>query len=751
VISISKSSFDMNLAFHICLQALLLVLVSAFGRAAESPVGDQHAERMKKGLTLFSDTIRPALVEHCLDCHGGEKTRGGLNLASRDNLLAGGDSGAAIDLAHPAESFLLVLMRHEEEPFMPAKKPQLDPALQAEFEQWIELGAPYDSPLVESGGGSQEMKVTDRDREFWSFPPLAVSPPPGIDDPWIRSDIDRFVLARLQQEGLAPNPSAEKRQLARRAFLDLTGLPPTPEQMEVFLSDKSSQAWPKLIDRLLASEDYGPRAARFWMDVARFAESSGFEHDSDRKTAYHYRDFLIRAFNDDLGWDEMVSWQLAGDELAPENPLAIMATGFLSAGVFPTQLTEAEFESARYDEIDDMVGTTGMAFLGLSVGCARCHDHKYDPFPVKDYYEMAATFATAIRSEQEIAIPFGKQDKARVLVCSEGVPPVKHHADKRGYPHFYPDVHYLSRGDASQKGDVAKQSFLEVLMPHADAADQWVVKPEPGSKSSFRRASLANWMTDTEAGAGHLLARVIVNRVWQQHFGRGIVATANDFGFQGERPTHPELLDWLANDLIENGWRLKRLHRMIMTSAAYRQSSSSNAERIQLDPDNRFLWRFAPRRLEAEAIRDSVLAVSGQLDRTPYGAGSLSPDMKRRSIYFTIKRSRPPNAMIAFDWPEHLVSIGQRSTTTIAPQALHFMNSDEVRSSAAGLARRAADVNDVYELALNRPASDDEIAMATSFIESQAACYQGQADAHQRALVDFCQAILGSNEFLYLQ
>jgi hypothetical protein len=1013
--------------------AILLLALTLPLSAAETG----HVDDMKAGLALFTKTIRPALEANCLKCHGGEKVRSGLNVASRELLLKGGDNGPAVDLENPSESLLLLLISHAEEPEMPPKKPKLPATLIAEFSRWVELGAPYDKPLLENIGAVTELVVTDSDREFWSFAPLATVTTPELADPWIKTDIDRFVRASQKKLGLTPNPSADKRTLARRAFLDLIGMPPTPEQMQAFLEDRSPEAYSKLLDSLLGSPEYGPRWARHWIDVARFGESYGFEQNYDRNSAYHYRDFLIQAFNQDMPWDQFVSWQLAGDELAPEEPLAMMATGFLAGGVFPTQLTEAEFESARYDELDDMLGTTGLAFLGLSVGCARCHDHKYDPIPMKDYYAMAATFATAIRSEADVEFDSGEHDakvaswqdkheelkrdletyrKSRlapafaawlqqptdldavaagswqvleprsaksengatltrqpdaswlasgtnprddaytivaqalagtvalrvealthesftrkgpgragngniglsdiavtasnneesvpvvlidaratheqnnanlsvksaidgdkastgwavdgggigkdqaavfvfdkplaqdaelsihmvfklntqhnfgrfrlaasanaaadfelgkgapaelssgavalkagetltdaqraalldwfsgrdrewqtrhgslqehlaakparktqkVMICSEGVPKLNHHANGRGYPHFYENVHFLTRGDPKQKGEVMKQKFLTVLTAPAQAVTHWQL-PAQGKKS-FRRASLAKWMTDAENGAGRLLARVIVNRLWHYHFGEGLVTTPNDFGFQGDRPVLPELLDWLAADLIENGWRLKRLHKLIMSSAVYRQSTAHDAERARLDIDNRYFWRFAPRRLEAEAIRDSQLSVSGLLDPRLYGPGTLDENMRRRSIYFTIKRAKPPNSMIVFDWPEHLVSIGKRSQTTIAPQALHFMNSPQARKYAAGLLARvgegtlAARTQRIYELALNRPPRDSELRAITAFVETHRDYYPKNGE-HQ-ALLDFCQAILGSNEFLYIQ
>ena len=1010
-------------------KALLICFAPLGALFAAKPPAD-HAEKMKAGLALFKDTIRPALVESCLKCHGGEKVRADLDLSSRELLLKGGESGSTIDLAKPAESYLLLLLRHEEEPHMPPKKPKLDDGLVNQIEKWISLGAPYDKPLLEKAGKENKgLVVTDSDREFWSFRPLAVEDKPK------GNPVDHFVQAKQKEKKVTPNPTASPRTLARRAYLDLLGLPPSPEEMEKFLSDKSPDAWGNLISELLESPHFGERQARYWMDVARFAESFGFEQNYDRPHAYHYRDFLVKAFNEDMPWNQMVKWQLAGDEISPENTEAWKATGFLAAGVFPTQITEAEFEQARYDELDDMVATTGVAFLGLSTGCARCHDHKYDPIPVSDYYEMAATFATAIRSEVEIdfnegsyqkdhaaweaklaklekeaeayrqkqirpafekwlenplldleeieagggwevlqltglqsregatfktledgsslasgkngktdeytftvqltsgtaairlealahdslprkgpgragngnfalgnlqaqsrpakgkgkyttvklsgarasheqnkgdlsvkssldadinktgwAVDFGgigkdntaifnlasplaedsevkftfrfhlntghnigrfrlsssidpdldfetgkgvsqlqlaakalgkgealstiqenaleswfarkdegwrkahgqlqkhkatepQPKKGKVMVCSEGVKPMKNHADGRGYPHFYPQVHHLDRGDPKQKKEVARQGFLEVLTKKGSQTQDWAQKAPESAQTSYRRATLAAWITDTEKGAGHLLARVIVNRIWQQHFGRGIVGTSNDFGLQGDEPTHPGLLDWLAEDLIRNGWKLKRLHKLIMASQTYQQSAAHDKADAKADIDNRYLWKFPTRRLEAEPIRDSLLAVSGKLDRTLYGPGSKSESMTRRSLYFFIKRSQLPNPMIIFDWPEHLVSIGRRPTTTIAPQSLYLMNNPHVRSYAEALAKRSGgSVEKVYQYALSRPPTKTEKSNAEAFLKSQAKQYNGGTTA----LTDLCQALMASNEFLHL-
>jgi hypothetical protein len=713
---------------------------------------------MQEGLALFKEKVRPALVEHCLTCHGGQATKGGLDISDREPLvdsgvLEGGGKG----------SRLAALIRHAEEPHMPQKGAKLPEATIAAIVRWIDLGAPYDRPLVERAAVAARRNdgPTERKRNFWAFRPIRrVPPPPVLEAAWVRTPIDRFILAALESRGLRPNPQADRRVLIRRVAFDLTGLPPSPEEIDAFVTDPSPDAYERIVDRLLASPHHGERAARHWMDVARFAESHGYEQDYDRPYAYHYRDFLIKAFNLDLPYDRFVQWQLAGDELAPDDPLAMAATGFLGAGAFPTQLTEAEFESARYNELDDMVATTGSAFLGLSVGCARCHDHKYDPIPSDDYYRMAALFTTTIRSEVEIAPGHGATPMT-VQVTAEGFPHTKHHADERGFPHFFPKTYHLRRGDVDQKLGEAEPGVLRVLTSGGRDIASWRVEPPATRRAgtSFRRAALAAWLTDADSGAGRLAARVIVNRLWQHHFGRGIVATPNDFGAQGSRPSHPELLDWLASTLIENGSRLQPIHRLIVTSAVYLQDSRTDEARAAVDRENVFQWRRTPRRLEAEPIRDAMLAAAGRLDRRMYGPGTLDPAMARRSVYFFIKRSRLVPMMMLFDWPEHLVSMGQRSTTTTAPQALSFLNSDLARRCAEGLAGRvvaggdpAAAVVRAYRIAFGREPTEAEARLAAGFLAAQRSAYarDGRPEPDRSALVDFCQAVIGMNEFIYI-
>jgi mono/diheme cytochrome c family protein len=747
----------------VCLALSMVIGSTAAGDGAPAGQASHRAASAndRTGKAFFEEHIQPLLAEHCYKCHSrqAKNLRGGLRLDSREDWVKGGDNGPVIVPGDPARSLLIQAVRYQGELKMPPKarlaQKQIDLLV-----RWIRMGAPdprNGTANTATGGHLSQ----GRGRDHWAFRPLRVSPPPLVEDRehWCRTPIDQFILAGLAERGLYPNPAADRRTLIRRAFFDLLGLPPTPEEVAAFLHDPDPNAYEKLLDRLLASPHYGERWACHWMDVARFAESHGYEQDYDRPYAYPYRDFLIQALNEDMPYNQFVRWQIAGDELAPNEPQALAATGFLGGGAFPTQLTEAEFESARYDELDDMVGTTGLAFLGLSIGCARCHDHKFDPITTHDYYRLAATFTTTIRSEIDVSLYPG-QAPTKMQVSSEGFPPTKHHADERGFPHFYKETYFLQRGDPNQKRGVASPSFLPVLMRDGKDESYWRVSPPAGwTRTSFRRASLAHWLTDAEHGAGHLAARVIVNRVWQHHFGRGLVATPNDFGTQGEPPSHPELLDWLANDLIRHGWRLKRLHRLIMASAVYRQDGRFDEARARIDRENVFLWRRAPRRLEAEPIRDAMLQAAGALDLRMYGPGTLDPNMRRRSVYFFIKRSQLIPMMMLFDWPEHLVSIGQRATTTTAPQALLFMNSPQGQQYAEGLAHRLegqADgpaVDRAYRIAFSRAPTAPEKRLALDFLSRQKAAYRetGRVDAEQRAWIDLCRTLLSMNEFIYVE
>jgi mono/diheme cytochrome c family protein len=842
--------------------AVALAFLADGAAAADKPVAPDHAAKMAESRQLFSRTVRPWLEKNCLECHGGAKVKSDFNLSTRESLLKGGDKGVAVLPGRAENSPLVKYIRHAEKPYMPPKKPAAPADIVAAVTRWIDLGAAYDKPLGAVVEAKKPLTVTEKDRDYWAYRPFEQVALPAVkNEAWVRTPLDRFLLAKMESRGVKPAAEAGRRTLVRRLYFDLIGLPPTPEEIEsVVAAPDFDRAWEALVDRLLASPHFGERWTRHWLDPARFAESHGFEHDYPRPFAYHYRDFVIRAFNRDMPYDQFVSWQLAGDELAPNDPEALAATGFLGAGVFPTQITTSEAERIRYDALDDMLATTGYTMLALTVACARCHDHKYDPIPTRDYYRLLSAFTTTVRSEiewdfgsdtekkaaqdfearlqplvaerkrfeekelpkrftawiadqraQHAPVPkvqtpqqalleglwqgsrtFDKLDakgrtellnwfkpreeewnrrdasvremekqrpkstRVKMQICTEGQKPMRLHTADASIPDFYPETYHLKRGDVNQKGGVAGLGFLQVLTRSPDGAAHWAMPKPEGAHTSFRRAALAKWLTDTRDGAGALAARVIVNRLWHHHLGRGIVATINDFGLQGETPTHPELLEWLANDLVEHGWSLKRLHRMIVLSQAYRLSGAANADGLKADPDNRLWWHRPRRRLEAEIIRDNLLAVGGLFDSTMFGPGTLDENMRRRSIYFTVQRSKLIPFLQVFDWPDSLTSAGARPTTVVAPQALLFLNNPQVRACAVGLAGRllsdaqkdlAEAVDRAYRLAFARPPSPREREEGVVFLSTRRAAIGGNLE---RALGDYALALLSLNEFIYV-
>ncbi len=834
-------------SFAVVVFALGTVARSQSQTPARKDLDPEHAAKMAKGLDLFKKQIKPLIETKCLRCHGGAKIESELDLSDRDGLLKGGLHGPAIVSGKSTDSLLVKLVNHQKDPFMPKNGTKLPVEALAQIAAWIDLGAPYDNPLVaaKTKKRSWTEKVLEPEaKQWWAFQPLKKAAPPTVKhQAWTKTPLDRFILAKLEAAGLAPNPPAPRHVLIRRAYFDLLGLPPPPEEVDAFVNDAAPDAWPKLIDRLLQSPHYGERWGRHWLDLARFAESHGFEHDYDRPTAYHYRDFVIEALNRDLPYDTFVKWQIAGDEYAPDDMLALKATGFLAAGVHSTQITKSEVEKHRYDEMDDKLSTLTTAMLGLTVGCARCHDHKYDPIPQRDYYRLLSTFTTTIRSEVELKPlpdeyvkakaafdkahqPFldkvnqfekklpvrladwEKKDAAKakapapiaaivqlkpderkpeqqaelvkwyrsidaelkkleqqvqehakkapaapkMLVASEGLPPIRLHSQGED---FFNETFFLRRGDPDNKEGVAPQGFLQVLMPSADAAKRWQTPPPAGWRTSYRRRAMADWLTDVDTGAGALLARVMANRLWQHHLGRGIVATPSDYGVRGDAPTHPELLDWLARELVSNGWKLKAMHKLVMTSAVYMQSSTLDEAKAKIDRDNKLVWRNPPRRLEAEVIRDAVLAVGNQLDPKLYGPGTLDDNSKRRSIYFTVKRSKLMPMMIIFDAPEALSGMAERPTTTIAPQALHLMNNPRMRDCAKTFAKRLGTgkmpdvIHVAYRIAVARNPSAEELTDAMAFINEQMETYATD-DRRERALTDFCQVLMCLNEFIYV-
>lgn len=672
-----------------------------------------------EGVRFFESRIRPVLVEHCTSCHGDkpDKLKGGLYLTTREGWQAGGDSGPVIVPGNPSESLIIKALKWEDDYEMPPKQKLADRVIQ-DFETWIEMGAP------DPRSGKIELSEINLEegRRHWAFQPLAEMPQTSLT-------VDDYIREKLEAQSLQMSPEAESEVLIRRLYLGLTGLPPTPEQLSLGLTESHE----KTVDKLLNSPHFGERWARHWLDVARFAESNGYEVDNLRRGAFQFRDWVIRAFNDDLPFDEFVRSQIAGDLLRPDNPDAHIATGFLVAGPFSHPKPKAEELIGRYDEIDDMVGTMGSAFLAQTISCARCHDHKFEPIPQEDYYALASVFSATdrlrvtISKKENDALSFEKIPEKRGKekpLPKDGAIAAYVASEYRTEP-----VHFLIRGNPEKPTNLAIPGLLQVV------GGEW-------DKNEHPRIALAHWLTDPENGAGHLIARVMVNRLWHHHFGTGVVATPNDFGIRGDAPSHPQLLDFLAAELIKENWSLKHVHRLILKSAAWKQSSVRNPKSLSLDPGNRLLSSQNIRRLEAEPLRDSLLFVGGRLDSQMFGKGSPDPRMKRRSIYFESKRTELNRFLQTFNAPGALTSIGKRTTTTVAPQALLLMNSPLVRASSESLAAQIESLDDpigeLYLRALSRSPSNSERQSAREFLASD-------------PLVDLCQAILISNEFVYVR
>ena len=589
---------------------------------------------------------------------------------------------------------------------------------------------------------------------LWSLNKISLVEPPIIkEDSWSSNAIDKFILHKLRSVGIEPNPAADKLTTIRRVSFDLLGLAPTREEIQKFEADTSGDSYEKLLDRLLANPHYGERWGRHWLDVARFGESHGYESDNERPHAWTYRDAVIKALNQDLPFDEFVKWQVAGDILQPENSLAVSLTGFLSAGSTVTNVDGVDREKANYDKMDDIVSATGSAFLGLTVGCARCHNHKYDPISQEDYYKMVGFFLPGREGDRELEI--GKQgSKVKAMVWNGG--------KKRSNP-------ILKRGDVEQKGEDVGVGVLTALSDNNGDAGEWL--NEEALKKGDGRDALAHWLTDSDKGAGHLLARVIVNRLWQHHFGVGLVKTSNNFGQVGEKPTHPELLDWLAQELINKDWKIKSIHKLIMKSSTYMQTVKWDQPRYEIDPENKLFWRKEPRRLEGEIIRDSIMNTAGTLNRKMFGpsvkpwvskdainTGSTNkwpvnvkdgPDTWRRSIYVFMRRSMRVPFFEVFDVPDGMQSRGVRELTTVPTQALMLMNNQFVRDQASHFSNRIRKavgndnlkhiVEEAYWLALSRSPTDEELSSSVELLSTE-----GQS------LENFCHILFTLNEFCYV-
>ena len=748
-------------------------------------------------MAFFEAKIRPLLAEHCYECHSvrAEQVKGGLLLDSRAGVRKGGDSGAVLVPGKPDESRLLKAVSYRDSDLQMPPEGKLDPSSVDLLRKWIAMGAPDPREeavvALDEGGIDYEMG-----RQFWAFvAPEEQALPEVAAEHWVRRDLDRFVLARLEKAGLAPAAEAGRRTLARRAYLDLHGLPPTTAEVEAFLSDFRPEAWEHLVDRLLESPRYGERWGRHWLDVARYSDSNGMDEDIAHPEAWRYRDYVIRAFNEDKPFDRFVVEQVAGD-LLPGETLAerrsqTEAVGFLSVG--PKMLACDDPDKMRRDIVDEQIDTTGRAFLGMTLGCARCHDHKFDPISTEDYYGLAGIFLSTktltkysvvaqyhlhdltepeVRARWEKVAELEKQ-KAKKKISGEekrkleeeiaglrkDLPP-RHRVmgvteDKTG------DAKVHLRGNYLTLGELVPRRVLPVIA----GTEQ---PPMPAGQSG--RLELARWIASAEHP---LTARVIVNRLWRWHFGRGLVATPDNFGELGARPTHPELLDHLARKLVASGWSLKAMHREIMNSATYRQSSHSPQARAE-DPENTLLGRWKPRRVEAEVLRDSILYKSKRLDLAMGGGvikrgateyidkGKMAEWIKstRRTVYLPVIRSAGYDELTAFDFSDPSVPDGDRRTSTVTPQALVLMNSPLVHESARKIAEvlleetagatPAERAGWLIEHFYGRPGRADEFARAEEFVQSYP---QGSpADPDRRAAwAAHARVLMASNEFLYIE
>lgn len=1009
---------------------------------ASAPIFASQTED-EQDLNFFEQKIRPVLVQHCYACHSQQasaarKLQGGLFLDTASGVLAGGDSGPSLIPGKSAESLLISALRHDGLQMPPSGR--LADEVVSDFVQWIDRGA-IDPRQEPSAVGKRREISLDEGREWWAFRPLQrVVVPEQPDAASPLSPVDRFLHAAQRRMGLQPAGRASRERLIRRACFELIGLPPTPEQVDAFLQDPSPTAFERVVDSLLNSPRYGEKWARHWLDTARYAESGGYEFDGFRPGAFHYRDWVIQALNDDLPYDEFVRMQLAGDKLVPDDLRGAAATGFLVAGPYPGQITAKTVEGIRYDQLDDMLMTIGGSMLGLTLGCVRCHDHKYDPLRQQDYYAVAAALGETVHGTRTLdrdpsatlraygdyqqagdvlreamrrfardelpgrfaawcsaelarqpaaprwqvldpitisaerswlrARPGGlivhdglispgamfagrlqrgavgneEQYVIRLLTHQQNITalrldafveksltqtgpglsgdgsfqlteltvtardlsanPRQEPAELRLTPAYaaFEDVNQplsqavdgkpetawvvrttakhdnaavfalepplagsvsgtelvfhlrfrdfgLARmrlslstepGPATWAGDFAPQhaaeirailsgsgnelpeSLRETMMrwfspfdretaqvfdalrdhdaaaPRPDLTEVYTTtdggqevfllrrgevqnkqgRAEPGVLEVLQRGSreatipvsapaaavspriaLADWITDVEYGAGPLLARVMANRIWQHHFGEGIVGTPNDFGAQGEAPVLPDLLEWLATELVANDWRLKSLHRQILLSETWQRDNTVTPENQAIDPENRFLWHHRPVRLEAEPIRDALLAVGGNLDLGMYGPG-ITDDVPRRSVYLRVKRSEMIPLMTMFDAPEPTQSVGERSNTTVPTQSLTIMNSPFVRGQSERLARRIRPSDDVplseavdhaWRTAFARMPNETERTEMLQFLQDQLAILGGDSPENRTlALEECCQVLLSLSEFIYV-
>jgi hypothetical protein len=842
----------------------------------------------------FDKDVRPILEAKCLSCHGEALKLSGLDLRTRESAIAGGAHGTALVPGNAEQSRLYRMVSGLERPAMPMEGAPLSTVELATLKRWIDEGAPWDAaappsavPPASASYVPETRPISDEERGRWAFKLPVQADLPSVARTDLTNPIDRFLERERAERGLTPAPRADRLTLVRRAYLDLLGLPPSPSEIDAFLADAAPGAWERLVDRLLASPHYGERYGRHWLDVARYADSAGFEYDFHRPNAWRYRDYVIRSFNTDKPYDAFLIEQIAGDEMDGKTQETLIATGFLRAG--PRVLfREKDNPERRYDYLDEILGTVGKGTLGLTVNCARCHDHKFDPIRQKDYYALQASifgyvetsvplappaeaqaylarneeidarrealtalvvalerpyrakleleqiksgfsdaiYQAAAKPESErtagekllatqvyeaVNVPGSQIDKVMtpdelarkkalvaqiealererpqplpmaeivtdgdyrfaplgagddVVSCPKcRIPPPFPGSYLHKGPGRYqaPPSHFLIRGDTQSPGPETQPGFIDVITFGSPPT----AIPRPDGRTSGRRLALARWIASRE---NPLTARVIVNRLWQKHFGRGIVSTLENFGRMGDPPTHPDLLDWMAVEFMNRGWSIKQINKLMMTSEAYQMASAfENASNSRSDAENRYLWRFRPQRLEAEIVRDAMLAVGGNINLAIGGepvfpfvpkeilAGQFrgkwentpdGPEAWRRGVYVYRRRSLPYPMFDTFDHPDMNATAGARNVSTVPTQALTLLNNSFVLSQAKRLADRIAreaatqraQIDLGYRIALGRPATADEIGIATDLIGRQSP-------------VSFTHVLLNLNEFIYMR
>ncbi|QDU29525.1 Planctomycete cytochrome C [Anatilimnocola aggregata] len=783
-----------------------------------------------EGLEFFEKRIRPILVAHCYECHSADrkKQEGGLFLDSRSALLKGGDSGPAIIPGDPEKSLLITAVRHADKDLKMPPEQKLSATQLDDLTAWVKQGAP--DPRLATSAGTVDSRpksgmTLEEGRKFWAFQPVQDRPVPAVtDQSWPLTPIDNFILNRLELAGVAAAPRADKRTLLRRVTFDLTGLPPTPNDLAEFLADDSPQAFEKVIDRLLSSPHYGERWGRHWLDVVRYADTCGNASDYPVPQAHRYRDWVISAFNRNLPYDQFVREQIAGDLLGGESEEIkferIKATGYLAIA--------RRFGGDRVGEhhltIEDTIDNVGRAFLGSTISCARCHDHKFDPFTSHDYYGLYGIFSStrypfpgaevgrqqvdfvplmtpaaidellkphrekvaaaeaevnrlqAVEAEAK-KLPDSDEKKTQLEAAAKALKEArqKHQAVQKEAPPIA-DAYAVAeakpenakihlRGDPKRLGDEVPRHFPAILGG----------QELPPENATSGRLQLAEWLSSPQ---NPLTARVMVNRIWQQHFGKGIVQTPNDFGRQGKPPTHPELLDYLAARFVESGWSIKAMHKQILLSRTWQLTSEEVATSARLDPNNELFWKFTRRRLDAEALRDSILFVSGQLDETPAGAHPFPPaaswgftqhnpfnavyETRRRSVYLMQQRLRKNPYLAIFDGADPSSSTAVRLPSTTPLQALFLMNDSFAHDSAAKLAALAIAsqaeepkrIEFLYQTTLTRAPNSEEVSECSDFLQKYRAALAAKGapppQVEPEAWSALARVLLSGNEFAFV-